>query len=69
MSEEAQAQEKPQIATAEQTSWWLPRDPITESRLVAILAKMVQCVLDHAEELPPVRHTPTGQVANEDSEP
>lgn len=48
--EEAQAQERPQTATAEQASWWIPSDPISERRLVAVLVDMAKCVLDHTEQ-------------------
>jgi len=43
--------------------WWIPTDPIAERRLITVLARMAQCVLDHAQELSPVGHVSTGQVA------
>ena len=51
--EETKAEEQPHTTPAEQASWWIPHDPITERRLVLVLTKMAKCVLDHAQELPP----------------
>jgi len=48
--EEPQAQGKSQTSTIEHSSWWIPTDPIAQRQLVAVLAKMAKCVLDHAEE-------------------
>jgi len=43
-----ETQVKSQTTTIEQ--WCIPTDPITERRLITVLAKMAKCVLDHAEE-------------------
>ena len=50
LKEGTQAQEKSQTTTPEQASWWIPSDPVTERRLVAVLVEMAKCVLAHTEE-------------------
>jgi len=48
--EETEARGKSQTTTAEQAAWWIPTDPITEKRLITVLAKMAKYMLDHAQE-------------------
>ena len=60
--EETQARGKSQTPTAEQTSWWIPHDPISERRVAAVLLEIARCLLSHAKELPAIRHIPAGQV-------
>ena len=59
--EETIAQEKSQMTATEQ--WWIPTDPVSERKPVAVLVEMAKCVLAgergnthqlEAEELPPL---------------
>ncbi len=59
--EEAQAREESRVTS---DAWWIPRDPITQRRLVLVLAKMAQSVLDGAGKplpKPSVEETPDRQ--------
>jgi len=40
----------PERAQAMPDAWWIPHDPISQRKLVTVLAKMAKYVLDRAEE-------------------